>query len=370
MTLAKTLAGACAALFLLHGCASSAGAQTGRAARADALLQTILERDGGPGVMAAVMRDGEMLWSGAAGLADLESGRALSEDTPMRIGSVSKTITATIALRLAERGLLDLEGDVRTLVPELTAPTAGAITPRLLAAHLAGVRHYDFANYLDANNVYYYPALSDALARTAGDPLAHQPGEAFLYSSLGYNILGVAAERAANASFGELLAREITQPLAMNNTMLDHPLEIVPRRTRFYTRFPDGRVRNTIWRDSSDYYPSGGILSTAHDLARFTDAVFHGDLLSAESHRLVTTEATRNDGARVEYGFGWRIVRDANGNVTRYEHGGETNGAYAFAAYFPATRVSVAGIANANFAEGEPYFFEAISRDLPALFAD
>lgn len=336
--------------------------------RADALLQQILERDGGPGVMAAVMRDGALVWSGAAGYADLEAQAPLTRDTRMRIGSVSKTFTATIALRLADRGALDLDGDIRTLVPELAIPERHTITAALIAAHLSGIRQYDFSNYLEANNVMVRENLADALPTFAADPLLSQPGEAFHYTSLGFNVLGVAEERAAGAPFGALLQSEIAAPLGLANTLIDHPLDIVPQRTRFYTRFPDGVVRNTIWRDSSDYYPSGGVLSTAEDLVRFASAVFAGDFLSAQSRQRLTTEATTNAGAPVGYTFGWQIGRDANG--VHFEHGGETNGAYAFLRYYPAQRLAVAAIVNANFAVGEPTFFDATRNDLPALFLD
>ncbi|HYD89530.1 MAG TPA: serine hydrolase domain-containing protein [Vitreimonas sp.] len=343
---------------------------TSAASPADVLLQTVLERDGGPGVMAAVMRDGELVWSGAAGYADLEARVPLTTDTRMRIGSVSKTFTAVLALRLAERGALDLDGDIRTHVPELRAPERGAITPALIAAHLSGIRQYNFQNYLEANNVMFLAAgPSEALSRYVGDPLLSQPGEAHHYTSLGFNILGVAEERATGASYGELLAREITGPLGLSNTMIDHPLEIIERRTRFYTRFPDGVVRNTIWRDSSDYYPSGGVLSSAEDLVRFASAVFAGEYLNAASLQRLTTEQRNAAGEGVGYTFGWQVSRDAQGRLF-YEHGGETNGAYATVRYYPEQRLAISGIVNANWMGGRAYFFEAVRNELPALYLD
>ena len=351
----------------ISGCAQ-AESLPNRSTSADALLASIIERDGGPGVMAAVVKDGEVVWSGASGTADLETGSALTTSTRMRIGSVSKPITAALLLRLHDRELIDLDADVREWVPELGASQSEAITALSLAAHTSGLRQYNFADYLDANNVFYYQSLADAFAKVAGDPLLHEPGTTFHYSSLGYNVLGIAAERVSDLSFAEVVAQEVTKPLGLHNTLVDHPLEIIANRTRFYTRFPDGVVRNTIWRDSSDYYPSGGMLSTAEDLARFASAVFGGAWLSPDSMAALTTELATKSGDLVGYTFGWQIIQDDSGAVTYYEHGGETNGAYAFVRYYPAERIAVSGIANANFASGEPYFFAAISEDLPALF--
>lgn len=362
----RRLAGAALALCVV-ACAPALSQEDALNAPADALLAEIIARDGGPGVMAAVAVDGEIVWSGVAGVADLEAGVAMTPQTRLRIGSVSKTITAALVLRLAEQDLIDLDADIRTLVPELTEPTRGAVTPRLMAAHLSGIRQYDFSDYLDANNVYFYPTLTEALARTAGDPLVHQPGEAHLYTSIGFNVLGVAAERASELSFAEAVARDVTGPLRLADTLIDHPLNVIERRSRFYTRFPDGVTRNTIWRDSSDYYPSGGMLSTAEDLVRFTAATFDGDWLGPASRALLTAETTSNAGVPTGYSFGWQVERDDAGDIVSFAHGGETNGAYALVRYFPETRLAVAGVMNANFATGEPYFFEAVGEVLPAL---
>ena len=352
----------------LSGCAFATEESPNRMLRADELLKTIIERDGGPGVSAAVVQDGKILWSGATGFSDLEAHIALTVDTRMRIGSVSKPITAAVLLRLWDQGLIDLDADVRDLVPDLGSSQEHIITARMLAGHTSGIRQYDFSDYLDANNVYYYPSLTGAFAKVASDPLLSEPGSVFHYSSIGYNVLGIAAERASELSFSDVTTRELTTPLGLKNTLVDHPLEIISNRTRFYTRFPDGVVRNTIWRDSSDFYPSGGMLSTAEDLARLTSAVFGGEWLSSMAMELLTTEATTTSGDPTGYTFGWQIVRGEDGAVRYFEHGGETNGAHAFVRYFPLEKLAVAGIVNSNFAVGEPYFFEAISEHLPALF--
>lgn len=349
------------------GCATAKNPE-GPADSASKVLASVIKRDGGPGVMAAIVKEGEVIWSGAAGMADVENGVHLTTATKMRIGSVSKPLTAALLLRLYDRGLIDPHADIRKWVLEFASDHKAPVSSLMLAAHTSGIRQYDFANYLDANNVFYHSTLTEAFAKVAGDALIHAPGEAFHYSSLGYNVLGIVAERVSESGFADVMAREVTQPLGLHNTMIDHPLEIIPNRTRFYTRYPDGVVRNTIWRDSSDYYPSGGMLSTAEDLARFASAVFDSAWLSDEAKALLTTELTTRSGEPVGYTFGWQIVRHDDGTVAHFEHGGETNGAYAFLRYYLAERIALSGIANANFAVGKPYFFTAISQDLPAVF--
>ncbi|GJL96587.1 MAG: serine hydrolase [Hyphobacterium sp.] len=368
MQIHKLTTGLSALTLASSACAAQQSADAYEISAANAVLETVIERDQSAGVMAAIIRDGELVWSGASGFADLEARLELTSDTRMRIGSVSKPFTAMIALRLAARGELDVNADIRDLVSELTEPNIGIITARNIAGHTSGIRHYDFSDIMDANNFFYYPSLTDALARTASDPLISQPGVSFNYSSLAYNVLGVASERATGRDFGTLLKDEISTPLNLENTMIDHPLNVIVRRTRFYTLFPDGVTRNTIWRDSSDFYPSGGILSTAEDIAQFAIAVFEGELISPELMPLVLTETTTNDGTGTGYTFGWQIVRDETGAVLHYEHGGETNGGYAYVRYTPSTRTAIGMIGNTNQAVGEPYFFEAARQDLPAIF--
>jgi len=354
------------AITAASACAQSGGTDDWPAA--DALLEEVRQTDQMPGVMAAVVRDGEVIWSRATGFADLENRLALTTRTRMRIGSVSKPLTAALVLRLADAGRLDLDASIHDYVPEITAPRSGAITPRMIAGHVSGIRQYDFTSIEDANNFLYYPTLAMAFERLTDDPLISTPGEEFHYSSIAYNVLGIAAERAGGAGFAELMQQEITGPLSMDDTRIDHPLEVIDRRTRFYTLFPDGVVLNTIWRDSSDYYPSGGMLSSAEDLALFADALFESELLSSEMQDVLRTEIRMTSGESSGYAFGWQAIYDESGVFSHFEHGGETNGGYAYVRFDPHSGTALAMIANANHAVGEPIFFEAASERLPAIF--
>ncbi len=369
----------------------SGGADTAladdRSRQADQLLHSILEADTGPGVMAAVVKNGELVWSGAAGVADLENGSAMTADKRLRIGSVSKPLTAILALSMVQAGAFDIDADISQYVSEFSAPDA-TITPRQLGAHTSGIRHFDFANYSEANNMVYRQSLAETVEAFANDPLLSAPGDAFHYSSHGFNLLGAALERAGGASFATLFEDYVAKMIAIQNTRTDHPFDIIEKRSGFYTVtianpvFPwmqDGAVINTIFRDSSDYYPSGGMLSSASDLASFTYKVFVSDFLSAEMKSIITNAATLNNGAPVAveggngtifYSFGWELRKNSDGDIVSFGHNGETNGAYALIRYFPEDDIAIAGIANYNILGSEPYFFKAIAEELPALFRD
>ena len=338
--------------------------------RAEQLLRQALADDGGAGIAAAVLVNGQLRFAGAAGHADMEGNRPLRADTPLRIGSVSKLITTALVCRLIDAQALDPDANIETLVPEFHVyPEAGAsaITARRLANHTSGIRHYDFADLAEANNQRYYPDLAAALGVFADDPLLASPGAEHHYSSFGYNLLGVAASRAAEASFADAVQSLVSDPLGLSQTVIDHPLQLVVDRARFYTVY-HGELINTFWRDSSDYYPSGGMLSSAVDLARLTEAMFHGDFLSDQTRSLLTSESHSLQGP-TGYSFGWQVKIDTDGSK-HYEHGGETNGAYAWVYYDPERRLVVAGAANYNVfpSQSESAFFSLAMAGLTELY--
>ncbi len=341
--------------------------ETGLTATAEQLVDTALEADGGAGMQVAVIKNGELIFSYAVGHADLENDVALSTATRMRIGSVSKIFTTTLIARLAQTGSIGIDADIRKYVDEFPDKD-DVITVRQLASHLSGIRHYDFTNMAEANNMQYYESLVDAIRVFAADPLLSTPGSEHHYSGFGINLLGIAAEKVSGIHYAQALQKYVADPLELNNTLVDHPLAITPRRTRFYTVL-GGQLVNTFWRDSSDYYPSGGLLSSAEDIARLTSAVFEGEFLDKERQALVRTEATLSNGEGVGYTFGWQIEALQSGE-TLYSHGGETNGAYANVLYAPARNLIVTGIANYNVFpdQSEVAFFTLVREQLSELF--
>jgi CubicO group peptidase (beta-lactamase class C family) len=334
---------------------------------AEKLVAEALSADMASGIQVAVIKNGQLVFSYAVGHADLEQDVRLKTRTRMRIGSLSKLFTDTMVARLAQDGQIDIDANIREYVPDF--PDKGvSITARQIANHTSGIRHYDFSNMSEANNTQFYESLADALSIFADDPLLGEPGTMHHYSSHAVNLLGVVAERVAQTPFPQALAQSILVPLGLSNTMPDHPLAIIYGRTRFYTVY-DGQLINTFWRDSSDYYPSGGMLSTAEDLARFTYAVFETDFLDAERQELIRTEAKLIDGTPVGYTFGWQISSFGSSKLM-YHHGGETNGAYGNVMYVPDDDLIVTGLSNYNVFpdQRDVAFFYLVRDQLPNLF--
>jgi len=150
-----------------------------------------------PGVTLAVAVDGRIVYAEGFGYADLEQRVPVWPTTKFRIASDSKPLTAAGLLLLVEQGRIDLDPPVEKYVPSF--PDKGAkITARLLAGHLAGIRHYQDDEFQIAR---HYDSVLEGLKIFADDPLVSPPGKEFHYSSYGFNLLSAVMESAAGENF-------------------------------------------------------------------------------------------------------------------------------------------------------------------------
>lgn len=342
---------------LLLACAVLLQAQAPPASdRARAMMEELRTQTGSPGLSAAVAVDGRIVWAEGFGLADAENQVPVSPESRFRLGSISKLITAAAAAKLVESGKLDLDAPVQRYVPSF--PDKGQpITPRQLAGHLAGIRHYAPQDF--ALPVRRYERLTEGLGIFQNDPLVHAPGSAYLYSSYGYNLLGAVVEGASGKDFAGAVDELVIQPLGLKSMALDYPERIVERRVRFYRREADGSLFNERAIDSSYKWPSAGYLSTAGDLVRFGSAHLRDGYLKPETRSLLFTPQHISSGAsageETGVGIGWRIGKDGAGRRILH-HGGAIEGGRAFLLLYPDEKIAVAILANlsgARFAEGE-----------------
>src|SRR5581483_6944198 len=193
-----------------------------------------------PGLAIAVAIDGHIVWSEGFGLADVENAVPVSPCTRFRVGSVSKPLTAAAVAQLAEVGRLDLDAPVQRYVPSF--PTRRwPITPRELAGHLAGIRHYQDDEFL---NMRHYDNVVAGLAIFAHDSLLFEPGTRFSYSSYGYNLLSAVVEGASGESFLLYMRRHVFEPLGLQSVVPELPDSIIEHRAHFYVHDSTGALRN------------------------------------------------------------------------------------------------------------------------------
>jgi len=307
-------------------------------------LKELMSQQGVPGLAVAVGVNGKIVWSEGIGLADLEHRVSVSPQTRFRVGSISKLFTATAVAKLHEQGLLDLDAPVQKYAPPFPRKDF-EITTRLLAGHLAGIRHYAPAEFINRQRS---SSIEDSLNVFKNDPLVHQPGTKYLYSTYGYTLISAVIEGASKEEYLTFMRKDVFEPLNMPRTVPDDNRRIIENRTGFYVRGQDGQLSNESNTDNSNRRAAGGFLSTAEALVRFGSAHLGQGFLKSESLTLIFTSQRTSDNKETGVGIGWRIGKDAKGREI-YHHGGDSVGR-AFLVVYPNSKVIVALLANLTFA--------------------
>ena len=323
---------ACLLAGFLSGCSTVAPAQFNQAiSESRAQVDRLIADAGIPGAAIAVTVGDRVVW--------LDSlGKTIRSDTQFRTGSVSKVMTAAALMRLVEAGKVRLDAPVGAYLPSFPQRQ---ITIRQLAGHLGGIRHYSRSEFINRT---HYESATASLARFANDPLVAAPGEKYAYSSYGFNVIGAVIEQVTGQSFEAAMRSLVFQPLGMRDTSLSES-----SAARWYVKGNDGAIGIAPEVDLSDRLPSGGILSTARDLARFGIGMTGDDFLNGSSRQTMFSSQKTSEGKETNVGIAWRIAKDDSGR-TFVHHGGEAMGARAFILVYPAERVSVSFVSNLSFA--------------------
>lgn len=341
-------------------------------------LQTLRQEEGIPGMSAAVVREGEVIWTGQSGLASIELEAPVTVDTKFRLGSVSKTVTATLAVRMAQAGIVDLDLPVGTYRPSLPEDKQ-ALTLRQLLGHLGGIRHYngaDFNPLAPGGNIdsRIYPDRDAELAIFIDDPLIAEPGEKYQYTTFGFTLIGAVLESAGEKPFWELVDDYILQPLDLNGISEDVLWQILPGRTEHYD--PGQRYR-VVYPQHGDMVRAGpvnaaykteggGMMADAVSLALFGYAMAEPGFLDPAFFAETFTSQQDAAGEETGVGLGWRIGEDAAGR-TIYHHAGSMQGARALVLVYPAEGLSIAMFSNLG---GTPGDILSPGMELGSLFLD
>jgi CubicO group peptidase (beta-lactamase class C family) len=295
-----------------------------RLAALDVHLTGLVEEGPLPHVQFLAARDGEVLHRFGAGIARADD-TPLEEDALYRIASMTKPVTAVLAMMLVEEGRLSLDDPVARYLPELAdlevyedgrVPPFGTRSsthqPHILDLfrHTAGFTYgIQQQSVLDQEywkaGLYNYKARvtrEGMLAALAGLPLAHDPGSRFTYS-VSTDLLGIIVERICDQSLSELFKNRIFEPLGMGDSFFEVPPEKQARLTDSWAMLPRvGRrlydpAEGSLWtRPPSFESGGGGLVSSAADYHRFCRMLLNGGTLDGE--RLLKPETvalmTRN----------------------------------------------------------------------------
>jgi len=316
---------------------------------ADLHRELLADRVGGdePGAVVAVYRNGELIASACAGVTDTETGEPLTERSLLNIASVSKQIAAATIL-LAERdGAIDLDADVRALVPELRLP---GITVRHCLQHTAGLPDYFAAADVTGAEILDIAAL-DAFVAWLGtvDRADFAPGEDASYSNTGFVVAALATERATGVEFPELVRRSVFEPLGMSRSRVARVLgETAPGLAISFSTTESGRIREGMGIGEVDPVRGvngyGEVLTSLEDFARWHGFLADGRVLGADIRARLLTRATLADGRVSTYGLG--IEHERRGDTVACAHSGSMWGYRAYSLSDPVTGLGVAFFAN------------------------
>jgi serine beta-lactamase-like protein LACTB, mitochondrial len=300
-----------------------------------------------PGLSVALSVDGKVVWQGAYGKSDLENDVRVTPRTVFRIASISKTVTAVAALQLVEREKLELDETIQTHCPAFPQKP-WPITVKQLLGHLGGIRHYNEEENTVSSTVHYTDIITP-LNIFKNDPLEHEPGTEFLYSTYGYNLVGCAVEGAGSLPFVDFLKENIFDPAGMTRTQADDSSLLIPNRARGYRRNSRGEILNAGLADTSNKIPGGGLSSTTRDLVQYGTAVLEAKLLRRETLKTMFQAQTKKNGEKTDYGLGWRVAERAG--LQEIYHSGTQDGAKAYLYMLPDKALVFAMLCNLEDAE-------------------
>ena len=256
-----------------------------------------------PSVSAAAVRNGEIVWSEAVGLADAESGEEATPDHQYRIASITKTVTAVGVMRLRDEGRLALDDPLDKHLPD----AAHGLTIRGLLSHLSGLQREVPGDVWETLEM---PTREELLPRLAEAERVLAQGAYWHYSNLAYALLGEVVARVTARPCEEYLDEHVLGPLGMTRTTwtaqepasvgyLVHPYADVPRREPVI----DGRA----------VAPAAELWSTPSDLCRWAAFIANPDpsVLSAETMEEMRTFQSMVDLTkwRLGHGLGFALYR-------------------------------------------------------------
>lgn len=279
--------------------------------RINACMNLAIER-GIPGISVAIGARNGVIWTGTAGWADVRAKLPIDRRTLFGIGSITKTMVATVVLQLVEEGRLDLDdtpGGVLGLSATAGVANADCASVADLLGHRSGVPSWENdprwiragrGRNLDPSRIW---GRTEALEYVRATPPTDRPGGAFAYSNSNYTLLGLMVETVTQHGLQDEIRRRILQPVGLADTYLEgfepgHPQRVAHR---YHYATPEFRetagiapafvevepgLVDTGGANLSVEWAAGGMISSPSDLVTFAVALRGGRLLGPSEPRV------------------------------------------------------------------------------------
>lgn len=268
----------------------------------------LLEKYKGVALSAAIIRGNQLLWSAGYGQANISANRKAEAETIYMIASVSKTVTGVAVMQLAEKGKINLDENINSYLPfQVVHPNhpGSFITCRHLLSHISGIRDDHLTKFAgELTSINQDPSLSLAEFCTgfftpgnkfynASTFSSQGPGKEYIYSNLGFALLGYIVERVAGVPFHQFTKDNIFVPLGMNQTswrLAELPLEKLA--------MPYDENNQPFGHYTFADYPNGGLFTTVNDLSKFLRAFANG---GAWNGARILTQMNVNEMLKIHY---------------------------------------------------------------------
>lgn len=260
---------------------------------------------------------GTPILEGYYGYANYNKKIKLNKSKTFQIASTSKTFTSGAILLLAQEGYLNLDDTIQKFFPNFPYQN---ITIRLLLNHRSGLPDYlDFSEkyWVNKNSYMSNDDVLNQLIKFKPKPLSN-PNTAFKYNNTNFVLLALIIEKVSGYSYPEFMKKFFFEPLSMTNTYVFSPYRQLEKEVKGYS--------GKYWKEDKIVYTDGvygdkGIYSTVSDLYKWDQALYTGKLIKPQILNLAFTPQSFENPGTKNYGLGWRMRDQPDGNRIVYHNG-------------------------------------------------
>jgi len=270
-----------------------------------------------------VAEDGKVIYKKAFGLADREWGVPNTSDTKFKLASLTKQFTALLVMQLVEEGKIELEGKITDYLPGYRKDTGEQVTIHQLLTHTSGIMNINRVPGFWPDSVRANIPHDRFLRTMCSGDLDFEPGTQFSYCNTGYYLLATIVEEITGKDYAEVLRERIIRPLAMENTGVDDPELILPKRAAGYTIDVD-TYSNAPHYSMAAFKGAGSLYSTVEDLYLWDQALYTDVLLSKKYRDIMFTPYM--NGYACGIGVGLKQIGTGPDSVLVMGHSGDIAG--------------------------------------------
>lgn len=269
-----------------------------------------------------IAQQGQIIYKNVFGFSNLKTKDSLKINSAFQLASTSKTLTAAAILLLKDQGKLNLSDNIQRFLPNFPYHN---ITVQTLLTHRSGLSNYIYFGepYCDAKNCYNGKTFDNnsviqIMMSDKPQPYA-SPNKKFEYCNTNYALLASIVEKVSGLSFADFMVQNIFKPLEMNNTWVHNPQNDSIFKNKTVGHNASGYLEKETYAD--DVVGDKGIYSTVEDLFKWDQALYSEKILKKSTIEEAFTGYSNEHKGKRNYGYGWRLIDEGEGNKVVYHNG-------------------------------------------------